>query len=195
MRIDSIAQSRSVLSGCRPISASAVDGRRRRDPIRRGRLALLFHPRSTTPDLDPAGHGYVPGVRENGGQYTGDLVGARLAARRNKAGSVLDPRRSTTPATAGMYCYKVEPYVRWRYAEPPHTGRGGWTWYGRCRADAQPGSSGSWASEARLISSRASHDLGRLRDRFRAHTATYEIVVETRTRRRGIATAELDGNC
>ena len=44
--------------------------------------------------------------------------------------SLLNPINHAS-TTAGVHRYKVEPYVMAAdvYAEPPHTGRGGWTWY------------------------------------------------------------------
>ena len=107
--------------------------------IRRGDgLVLLFTPPFDHTDLDPGYiKGYVPGVRENGGQYTHGAIWSVLAFAAlgdgNKAGelfSILNPINHAS-TTAGMYRYKVEPYVMAGdvYAEPPHTGRGGWTWY------------------------------------------------------------------
>ena len=81
--------------------------------------------------------GYVPGVRENGGQYThaGALVVLAHAALGDgdKAAellSMLNPITHTaTPG--GVQQYKVEPYVVAGdvYSQAPHVGRGGWTWY------------------------------------------------------------------
>src|SRR5205085_898596 len=81
--------------------------------------------------------GYVPGVRENGGQYTHAAVWAAIAFaslgdgdRAGELFALLNPiNHARTPA--GVERYKVEPYVIAAdvYAEPPHTGRGGWTWY------------------------------------------------------------------
>ena len=139
-RIDSIAQSWSVLSGAADRSRAeramaAVD----EYLIRRGDgLVLLFTPPFDHADLDPGYiKGYLPGVRENGGQYTHGAIWSVLAFATlgdgNKAGelfSILNPINHTS-TTAGVYRYKVEPYVMAGdvYAEPPHTGRGGWTWY------------------------------------------------------------------
>ena len=103
--------------------------------------------------------------------------------------------------TAGVHRYKVEPYVMAAdvYAEPPHTGRGGWTWY--------TGAAG-WMYQAGIESILGFHKRGdELRIEpcipatwagfeihYRHGTATYEIVVENpHGVSRGIATAELDG--
>jgi cyclic beta-1,2-glucan synthetase len=139
-RIDSIAQSWAVLSG-----------RAQPDRIRRAMQAVeeyLLHRGSNlcllfTPPFDrgPQEPGYVkgypPGVRENGGQYShaAAWVAAAFAGLGDgrKAWEVLGTlnpvRHSAT--RAGAHRYKTEPYVIAAdiYAEPPHAGRGGWTWY------------------------------------------------------------------
>jgi cellobiose phosphorylase len=139
-QIDSIAQSWSVLSG---VAAPA-----------RARLAMdALHARLVRTDaglvqlLDPPfdqkgpnpGYiaGYLPGVRENGGQYTHGAIWATMACAalddRARAWSLLDlinpVRHGTTPE--GVARYKVEPYVVAAdvYSVAPHTGRGGWSWY------------------------------------------------------------------
>jgi cyclic beta-1,2-glucan synthetase len=132
---------------------------------RDAQLSLLFTPPFDAPAHDPGYiKGYPPGVRENGGQYTHGAVWAVLAFAMqgdgDKAGellSILNPiRHADSPA--GAQRYKVEPYVVCAdlYSEPPHVGRGGWTWY--------TGSAG-WLYRAALESV-----LG-----FRPHGATLEI--------------------
>ena len=139
-RIDSIAQSWSVLSGAADPSRAeramaAVD----EYLVRRGDgLVLLFTPPFDHGDLDPGYiKGYLPGIRENGGQYTHGAIWSVLAFAAlgdgDKAGelfSILNPINHAS-TTAGVHRYKVEPYVMAAdvYAEPPHVGRGGWTWY------------------------------------------------------------------
>ena len=81
--------------------------------------------------------GYLPGIRENGGQYTHastwTVIAFAALGDGDKAGELfrmLNPiNRSNSRASAQRY--KVEPYVLAGdiYAEPPHVGRGGWTWY------------------------------------------------------------------
>ena len=139
-RIDSIAQSWSVLSG-------AGDPERARDAmeavdahlVRRGdALIQLLDPPFDRSDLDPGYiRGYVPGVRENGGQYTHGAIWTAMAfaalgdrARAWELASMMNPvNHADTPAA--MARYKVEPYVVAAdvYAVSPHTGRGGWSWY------------------------------------------------------------------
>jgi len=81
--------------------------------------------------------GYVPGVRENGGQYTHAAIWAVMAfaslGDRRRAWELLDMINPIHHGTSSerIATYKVEPYVVAAdvYALSPHTGRGGWTWY------------------------------------------------------------------
>ena len=81
--------------------------------------------------------GYVPGVRENGGQYTHAAVWASMAFaelgdsdRAWELLSLINPLSHSRTEEA-VAVYKAEPYVVAAdvYAVAPHTGRGGWTWY------------------------------------------------------------------
>ncbi|MBC7622281.1 MAG: cyclic beta 1-2 glucan synthetase, partial [Aeromicrobium sp.] len=139
-QIDAIAQSWSVLSGAgdpaRTRTAMAAVNRRlvRRD---HGLIQLLEPPfdKST---LNPGYiKGYVPGVRENGGQYTHSAIWTTMAFAAlgdNKLAwelfAMINPINHGNSAAA-VATYKVEPYVVAAdvYAVAPHTGRGGWTWY------------------------------------------------------------------
>jgi cellobiose phosphorylase len=101
-------------------------------------LVQLLDPPFDQSNMDPGYiRGYVPGVRENGGQYTHAAVWAAMAfaalgdsRRAWELFAMINPvnhaRSSQSIAT-----YKVEPYVVAAdvYARSPHTGRGGWTWY------------------------------------------------------------------
>jgi cellobiose phosphorylase len=81
--------------------------------------------------------GYIPGVRENGGQYTHAAIWTALALalmgesdRAWDLFALLNPiHHGATPQQIAIY--KVEPYVVAAdvYAVAPHLGRGGWTWY------------------------------------------------------------------
>ena len=139
-KIDSIAQSWGVISGGAP-SGRAEQAMRAVEQylIRRGDgLVLLFTPPFDNWDVDPGYiKGYLPGVRENGGQYTHAALWSVIAFAKLGEGdkaaelfSILNPINQTS-TRAGIYRYKVEPYaaVADVYAEPPHLGRGGWTWY------------------------------------------------------------------
>ncbi|MDP9483449.1 MAG: DUF3131 domain-containing protein, partial [Chloroflexota bacterium] len=139
-RIDSIAQSWAVLSGAGdPAHAQRAMAAVEEYLIRRGDgLVLLFTPPFDHGDVDPGYvKGYVPGIRENGGQYTHGAIWSVLAYAAlgdgDKAGelfSILNPINHAS-TRAGVHRYKVEPYVMAAdvYTEPPHVGRGGWTWY------------------------------------------------------------------
>jgi len=139
-RIDSIAQSWAVLSG-------AGDGRRARQAmqsverllLRRDDrlLPLLVPPFDRTP-LDPGYiKGYPPGIRENGGQYTHAAIWSVIAfaelGEGDKAADLFDLLNPIHHASTRVDVdrYKVEPYAVAAdvYSQPPHVGRGGWTWY------------------------------------------------------------------
>src|SRR4029077_7523260 len=101
-------------------------------------LILLFTLPCDRGRLDPGYiKGYVPGIRENGGQYTHAATWVVLATallgqgeRAMKLLGMLNPiHHSDSPEKVALY--KVEPYVVAAdvYGAPPHTGRGGWTWY------------------------------------------------------------------
>ncbi|HEX6361810.1 MAG TPA: cyclic beta 1-2 glucan synthetase, partial [Albitalea sp.] len=139
-RIDAIAQSWAVLSGV----GSDERVRRAMDAVathlvrpEAGLVQLLdppFDRRGPNPGYIA---GYVPGVRENGGQYTHSAVWAAMAyaalGDAQRAWQVMDLinplHHGRTPEEVAIY--KVEPYVVAAdvYSVAPHTGRGGWTWY------------------------------------------------------------------
>ena len=139
-RIDSIAQSWSVLSGAGDPSRSrqAMDSLDRHLVRRDAGLVQLLQPPFDRAEPDPGYiRGYVPGVRENGGQYTHAAVWATMAfAALGDAGrawelfDLINPVRHGSGADA-LAVYKVEPYVLAAdvYGVTPHEGRGGWTWY------------------------------------------------------------------
>ncbi|QOW21845.1 GH36-type glycosyl hydrolase domain-containing protein [Novilysobacter avium] len=138
-RIDSISQSWAVLSGAgdpqRTTQAMAsLDEHLVREEA--GLIQLLDPPFDKTAQDPGYIRGYVPGVRENGGQYTHSAVWATMAfARSGHTERAWELMRMINPvnhgAAASLHTYKVEPYVMAAdvYAVPPHVGRGGWTWY------------------------------------------------------------------
>lgn len=174
-RIDSIAQSWSVLSGAAPVARrkqamNAHDAFLVREDLKvirllappfGGREPELAEPERDGPDsgqvlcqnleagpertgaAEPADHdpgyirGYVPGVRENGGQYTHAAIWAIMAhaalgegERAWRLFNLINPiRHGRTPEAIAVY--KTEPYVIAAdvYTAPEHAGRGGWTWY------------------------------------------------------------------
>ena len=139
-RIDSIAQTWAVLSRAgNPARATQAMDSVEKYLIRENQeLVLLFSPPFDKSALDPGYiKGYLPGVRENGGQYTHAAVwcifayaGLGRGDRASELFSLLNPINHASTRT-GVYNYKVEPYVMAAdiYGEAPHVGRGGWTWY------------------------------------------------------------------
>ncbi|MDP3244718.1 MAG: glucoamylase family protein, partial [bacterium] len=139
-QIDSIAQSWAVISGAaKPDRArQAMDSVDQRLVRRDDRLIQLFDPPFDKSALEPGYiKGYVPGVRENGGQYTHAAIWSVMAfaqlgetERAWELFSLLNPIRHATNL-ADVNVYKIEPYVVAAdiYAVTPHTGRGGWSWY------------------------------------------------------------------
>jgi len=139
-RIDAIAQAWATISGL-------GDPERAREALRAvqeklvrredGLIALLEPPFDTTPKDPGYIKGYVPGVRENGGQYTHAAAWVILAylmqGDGDEAFDLLDLVNPVSHALdrASAERYKVEPYVVAAdvYAVEPHAGRGGWTWY------------------------------------------------------------------
>jgi cyclic beta-1,2-glucan synthetase len=209
-RIDSIAQSWGVISGAaEPKRAARAMAAVEEYLVRRGQeLVLLFTPPFDHAPVDPGYiKGYPPGVRENGGQYTHAAIWSVMAFaalgdgdKANELFSILNPiNRAST--RAGVHRYKVEPYVAAAdvYAESPHIGRGGWTWY--------TGSAGwmyragiEWLLGFRLRGAVLHLDpcipraWRRFEIAFRYHGSRYEITVENpRGVSRGIAQIEVDG--
>jgi cyclic beta-1,2-glucan synthetase len=139
-QIDSIAQSWSVLSGAAPSDRAqrAMASLDERLVQRDTRLVQLLDPPFDTTRPSPGYiQGYVPGVRENGGQYTHAAVWAAMAfaalgdaERAWEVFALLNPVTHARDA-AQVAVYQVEPYVVAGdvYANAAHAGRGGWTWY------------------------------------------------------------------
>ncbi len=139
-RIDSIAQSWAVISGAGAPDRQALAMRSLDEQLvdREARLIRLLTPPFDKTPRDPGYiKGYVPGVRENGAQYTHAALWAALAAALRGEGTrafewfqMLNPFTHTdTPE--GIARYRVEPYVVAAdvYTTPGAVGRGGWTWY------------------------------------------------------------------
>jgi cellobiose phosphorylase len=138
-RIDSIAQSWSVLStAASPNRQLSAMNALEQHLVRRDLgLVQLLEPPFDRSALDPGYiKGYVPGVRENGGQYTHAAVWASMAfAALGDSERAWELLRLINPVNHGsdeaLARYKVEPYVMAAdvYGVAPHGGRGGWTWY------------------------------------------------------------------
>jgi cellobiose phosphorylase len=139
-QIDAIAQSWSVLSAAAPSERStmAMENVSRRLVRSDDKLIQLLDPPFDKSDLNPGYiKGYVPGVRENGGQYTHAAIWTAMAFAQMgnsqtawELFSLINPINHSTDSAAAAK-YRVEPYVVAAdvYAVVPHTGRGGWTWY------------------------------------------------------------------
>jgi cyclic beta-1,2-glucan synthetase len=209
-RIDSIAQSWGIISGAaEPARGSQAMAAVDQQLIRRsdGLVLLLTPPFDHTPKDPGYIKGYVPGIRENGGQYTHAAVWTLIAFAAMGDGDkaseifrILNPiNRSNSRASTQRY--KVEPYVVAGdvYGEAPHVGRGGWTWYTGAagwlyRAGVE------WILGFRVRGMNLSIDPCIPRNwpnysvKFRYHSSAYEIQVENPSHvARGVALTELDG--
>jgi cyclic beta-1,2-glucan synthetase len=139
-KLDSLTQSWSVLSGAaQPRRAERAMNAVRAHLVRRDAQIVLL----LTPPFDRMTHdpgyikGYIPGIRENGGQYTHAAIWTVMALARLGMGNeamelfhMLNPiNHARTPDDVERY--RTEPYTMAAdvYAHPAHVGRGGWTWY------------------------------------------------------------------
>jgi cyclic beta-1,2-glucan synthetase len=139
-KLDSLTQSWSVLSGAaQPQRAEHAMNAVRAHLVRRDAQIVLL----LTPPFDRMPHdpgyikGYIPGIRENGGQYTHAAIWTVMALARIGMGNeamelfhMLNPiNHVRTPDDVERY--RTEPYAIAAdvYAHPAHIGRGGWTWY------------------------------------------------------------------
>jgi cyclic beta-1,2-glucan synthetase len=139
-QIDALAQAWAVLSGVATaerahMAMNAVDDRL---VCREAGMIRLLTPPFDQTSNDPGYiKGYLPGIRENGGQYThGVLWVVRAMAEMGRGTTAVELLRMLSPvwhtATgARADVYQTEPYVLAAdvYGESPHIGRGGWTWY------------------------------------------------------------------
>ena len=209
-RIDAISQSWAVLSGTAPPRRAerAMDSVRAQLVRRDAGVIQLLAPPFDQSALDPGYiKGYVPGVRENGGQYTHAAIWAVMAIAFVGSGDeavelfhMLNPINHTR-TRADVERYKVEPFVMAAdvYTHPAHIGRGGWTWYT---------GSAAWMYRLGLESILGLRRRGQsfviapcipaswdhFVVRWRPGRSLYEITVENPERKnRGVMEAELDG--
>ena len=138
--IDALSQAWAVLSGAAPPDRAALAMQAVEEQLvdEAGGLIRLLTPAFDRTPHDPGYiKGYLPGIRENGGQYTHGVLwviramaelgrGERAVRLLEMLNPIHHARTSDEVAT-----YQVEPYVVAAdvYSEPPHAGRGGWTWY------------------------------------------------------------------
>ncbi len=139
-RIDSISQSWSVLSQAGDITRANIAMESAYKNLVRKDIGIiqLLEPPFDKSDMNPGYiKGYVPGVRENGGQYSHAAIWMIMAfAKLGNTKRVWELLNMINPINHGrtaktIAMYKVEPYVLAAdiYARSPHEGRGGWTWY------------------------------------------------------------------
>ncbi len=139
-QIDAIAQSWAVLAGAedpqRTHQAMASLDSHLVDESA-GLIKLLTPPFNDKGPNPGYIRGYLPGVRENGGQYTHGAIWAVMAfaemgetQRAWQLLAAINPINHSLNSDA-VERYKVEPYVMTAdiYSVAPHIGRGGWSWY------------------------------------------------------------------
>jgi cyclic beta-1,2-glucan glucanotransferase len=210
-RIDSVAQTWAVLSGAVPLERAerAMNAVRSHLVRRASRVILLLTPPFERTALDPGYiKGYLPGIRENGGQYTHAAQWVVLALAKLGSGDeavelfhMLNPINHSRTALDAQQ-YKTEPYAVAGdiYDHPAHRGRGGWTWY--------TGSAG-WMYRVALEAIIGVRRLGSnfsldpcipsswpaFSVEWRLGSTSYSILVENPEGRcRGVASATLDGS-
>ena len=139
-RIDSLTQTWAVISGAarKERAEMAMDSVEQELVDTAHQMIRLFTPPFDKTSLDPGYiKGYLPGVRENGGQYTHAAVWCVIAQamlgrgdRAYRLFKYLNPIDHGNSPTS-IERYKVEPYVLAAdvYSVEPYVGRGGWTWY------------------------------------------------------------------
>lgn len=139
-RIDSLSQSWATISGLGDPNRArtALDAMENNLVVRNQGLIKLLTPPFDQGESDPGYiKGYLPGVRENGGQYTHAAAWAIMAKAKSAQGDeawewfdLVNPINHTRNLRE-YSVYKVEPYVLSAdvYSEYPHQGRGGWSWY------------------------------------------------------------------
>jgi cyclic beta-1,2-glucan glucanotransferase len=209
-KLDSLTQSWAVLAdAAEPRRAEqAMDAVRAHLVRREAQIVLLLTPPFNRMAHDPGYiKGYLPGVRENGGQYTHAAAWAVIALAGLGLGDdamelfhMLNPINHMRTAE-NVERYRVEPYVMAAdvYAHPMHVGRGGWTWY--------TGSAG-WMYQAaieRLLGLRREGKTFRIDPcipamwpayavDWRVGRTLYRITVTNPTHRcRGVQSAQIDG--
>ncbi|HST62576.1 MAG TPA: hypothetical protein VLK84_27980, partial [Longimicrobium sp.] len=139
-RIDAIAQAWSVLSGVAPAERAeqALDALEQHLVSEEEGIIRLLTPAFDRTPHDPGYiKGYLPGVRENGGQYThAALWAVRALAQAGRTERAARLLQMISPVSHGrtpeeVAVYQAEPYVIAAdvYGVAPHVGRGGWTWY------------------------------------------------------------------
>jgi cyclic beta-1,2-glucan synthetase len=139
-QIDSLAQSWAIMAGGTELERqhTAIDSALSYLVDRENRVVRLLSPSFDKTEKDPGYiRGYLPGVRENGGQYThGSIWLAIACAKIGRANDAVDLLQLMNPVLHStepnqLARYTIEPYVTAGdvYALPGHAGMGGWSWY------------------------------------------------------------------
>jgi cyclic beta-1,2-glucan synthetase len=139
-RIDALVQAWAVMSGAAPPDRAAIALAAADEHLvdeEAGIIRLLHPPFNKMPNDPGYIKGYLPGIRENGGQYTHGILWLIRAFAESGQGirackllEMISPV-SHTKSPDVLSIYQSEPYVVAAdvYGYPPHVGRAGWTWY------------------------------------------------------------------
>lgn len=139
-KIDSISQSWSVISGGakKERAATAMQSAWRYLIREEDAISLLLSPPFDKTSKNPGYiKNYIPGIRENGGQYTHAATWLAIATAiqgdynmAHRLFTLLNPIHITANRKDALR-YEKEPYVMIAdiSLSPPYTGRGGWSWY------------------------------------------------------------------
>ena len=139
-QINALVQAWAVISGATDLERQrqAIDMATARLVDAEAGLIRLLNPPFHDSPVDPGYiKGYLPGIRENGGQYThGILWFVRTVAQLGEGDRAAKLLQMISPVRHGstadrMATYQTEPYVVAAdvYSVSPHAGRGGWSWY------------------------------------------------------------------
>jgi cellobiose phosphorylase len=203
-RIDSISQSWSVISkgAGKERTEAAMQSAWRYLVREEDALSLLLAPPFNKTNKNPGYiKNYIPGIRENGGQYTHAAVWLAIAtsmlhdySMAETLFTILNPIH-ITQNRKDVLKYEKEPYVMTAdiSLSPPYTGRGGWSWY--------TGSAGwmyqgllNWFLGIRkegnelIIDPATPASFGDFSIEYKYGSSSYEISVESRSK--GILTTE-----
>jgi N,N'-diacetylchitobiose phosphorylase len=212
-QIDALAQSWAVLSGVAPKERAAmcISAVEERLVDEQAGIIRLLAPAFNRTMHDPGYiKGYLPGIRENGGQYThGVLWYIRALAELGRGTRAVELLKMLSPVSHtltpdAVAIYQTEPYVVAAdvYGEPPHVGRGGWTWYTgsagwMLRVAVESVFGFSIEQGQRLVINpaiSASWPRCRLSYRVPGSETRYEIKIENpNARERGVVSATVDG--
>ena len=139
-QIDSLAQSWSVIAGGSNSKRQhqAIDSAIDHLVDKKARIVKILATPYDKTTLDPGYiRGYIPGVRENGGQYThGSIWLAIASSRLGRNDEAVELLQLMNPILHGedqakLDRYAIEPYVMAGdvYAIQGQAGMGGWSWY------------------------------------------------------------------